>query len=324
MSEAVMLSQLEQLKKQLAEKACQLDLMTSLASLANEPGSIEHVVRRSLEIISRANNCVLGQFWIVRSDDNVVTCTDWYHSTFSLPDFRQASLDRRLSKGVGLGGRVWSTGLPIFIPDLNTEKGLDFTRKSVAIKSGIKSGFAFPLKNGPFITAVCEFFSFESLDTRDSQGLFYEKLGIYLATVIAQREADYALRQQESLNKIVLNHAYNAFIAINEASLITEWTSRATDLFGWDKEEVVGKPLAEIIIPERYREAHMKGLFRYMTTKEGPVLNKPIRAPALKKDGTEIPVELLIFPIEALDMKRFGAFIVDCSRPEMEATIRLD
>ena len=82
-----MLSQLEQLKKQLAEKACQLDLMTSLASLANEPGSIEHVVRRSLEIISRANNCVLGQFWIVRSDDNVLTCTDWYHSTIFLPDF---------------------------------------------------------------------------------------------------------------------------------------------------------------------------------------------------------------------------------------------
>jgi hypothetical protein len=61
-----------------------------------------------------------------------------------------------------------------------------------------------------------------------------------------------------------------------------------------------------------------------MTTKEGPVLNQRVRAPALHKSGHEIEVELLIFPIETIDLKRFGAFIVDCSKEKNEPTIKLE
>ena len=102
--------------------------------------------------------------------------------------------------------------------------------------------------------------------------------------------------------------------AINEASLITHSTNRATALFGWEESEVLGTPLVDTIIPDRFKDAHMKGIFRYLTTGEGAVLNKRVRVPALCKDGKEIPVELMIFPIQTHGARQFGAFIVDCSQ----------
>lgn len=324
MPDNVLSSELTRLENELSTKNTHLDLLTQIAIAATEPGTVGHLVRRALELICRANGWVIGQFWIVKENQNSVVCSDWYFATKALPQFREASTDRKMSKGIGLPGRAWSTALPVLIPEIDKELGLAFTRKVAATESGIKSGFAFALKNGPFVTAVCEFFKFEAIELNKSDMLFYEKLGIYLANLIAQREAERALGQQQALYKIVLDHAYNAFICINEASLITEWSTRAEEVFGWEKDDVLGKSLVEAIIPERYRDAHIRGLFRYMTTGEGPVLNQPITVPALHRNGTEIKIELLIFPIEGIEAKRFGAFVIDLSKPRREPIVQLD
>jgi len=323
MSDSSLTAKVDLLEKQLRQSHRHLELLTKLAGLATEPGGVGYLVRRSLEIISRSNDWALGQFWLAKPNDNITYCSDWYFSSAILTDLRTASVERRLSKGVELPGRVWSTGLPVIIPEIESESGLSFTRKSAATACGIKSAFGFAIKNGPFVMGIFEFLSYQTIQIDNTDNLYYEKLGVYMAKLIAQREADHATHQQEILNKEVLNQAYNAFIAINETSLITDWTSKAAELFGWEKDEVIGKPLAEIIIPERYRDAHIKGLFRYMNSKEGPILNKPVQAPAMHKNGSEIPIELRVFPIEGLETKRFGAFIVDRSREPEEAQIKL-
>lgn len=313
----------EHLKKELEQKARHLDLMTSLAYVATEPGDEGHLIMRCLELMARANDCVLGQYWIVNDQDQTLTCSEWYFSSAVLTEFRNASTDRKFSVGIGVPGRACSVGLPIIVQDLEGTLNFNFTRKAAASASGLKGAFAVPIKNGPFITSVCEFFSFRYVHMDGADSLFYEKLGVYLATLIKQREAAQALQQQEMLNRIVLNHAYNAFVLINPAGVILDWTERAANVFGWQRDEVLGKVIHDVIIPERYRDAHVKGLFRHMTTKEGPVLNNRVRAPALHKDGHEIPIELLIFPIEAMGIKRFGAFIVECTTENPEAAIVL-
>jgi PAS domain-containing protein len=260
MSDSAWSAKNEQLHRDLHNSQRQTALMMQLAQSAAEPGDIGHMVRSALEVILSANGWILGQFWIVSDQENLVRCAPWYFATAQLPEFRATSMDRRFSKGVELPGRVWATGCPLLIPELEAESGLNFTRKSAALKCGLRSGFSFAIKNGPFITGIFEFFDIKPIPAGSpADDLFYEKLGMYISTLIAQRETEQAWRQQEDLNKIVLNHAYNAFISINEASLITQWTSRATDLFGWESDEVLGKPLQEVIIPERYRDAHMRG-----------------------------------------------------------------
>lgn len=313
---------IEQLESELKRKNRQCSILLQLAQIAAEPGGKGHIVRRTLEVICSENGWLLGQCWLMSETENVSRCAPWYFSSANLPEFRAASVDRRFSKGVGLPGRVWATGLPLLIDDIELETGLGFPRKVAALKGGLKSAFGFAIKNGPFVTGVLEFFDIKPMSVDHTENAFYEKIGKYVSTLISDKEREAASRQSEELNKIVLSHAYHAFISISEASLITQWTSKATALFGWEPEEVLGKPLHEIIIPERFRDAHMKGIFRYQTTKEGVVVNRRVRAPALHRDGQEIPVELLIFPIETSNSKSFGAFIVDCSRPlEPELTL---
>ncbi|TAL08778.1 MAG: PAS domain S-box protein, partial [Nitrospirae bacterium] len=65
------------------------------------------------------------------------------------------------------------------------------------------------------------------------------------------------------------------------------------------------------IIPFQHREQHQQGLQRFLSTGEGPVLSKRIELMALRRDGTEFPVELSIRPLKIGDTRTFHAFIAD-------------
>ncbi len=100
--------------------------------------------------------------------------------------------------------------------------------------------------------------------------------------------------------------------------LVTEWSRQAETTFGWRFGEVKGHFLHDFIIPERYREAHQKGLAQYLATGDGPVLGKRMEIFALRRDGTEFPIELAISPIVTPQGTTFSAFISDVTRRKQE------
>jgi len=122
-----------------------------------------------------------------------------------------------------------------------------------------------------------------------------------------------ALRQAEERTRLIINLAYDAFVGMDEMGLITDWNLHAEKIFGWTQKEILGRPLAETIIPSRYREAHHRGLKHFLATGQGPVLNKRIEIAALHKEGYELPVELTISPISFDKRILFTAFIRDLS-----------
>lgn len=323
MAEVVLYAELQHVKKELERKSRQLDLITSLALLSTEPGDCGHVIRRCLEIIARANNWVLAQFWTPLEKKQALSCSEWYYASTLITDLRVASIERTFSKGVDLPGRSWSNGFPLVLNSVGSAKGLMFSRASSAQKCGVQSGYAVPIKHGSNTTGILEFFSSEPIELHDSDHLFYDKLGNYVASLLAQRLAEYALRQQDALKNEILDNSESAFVCINEAGLITEWTKQATALLGWEREEALGRTIHDTIIPERYRDAHLRGLVHYMNNKDGPVLNKPVRAPGIHKNGQEIPIELHIFPIESFGLRCFGAFIKDGAPAKQENPIVL-
>jgi PAS domain S-box-containing protein len=82
----------------------------------------------------------------------------------------------------------------------------------------------------------------------------------------------------------------------------------------WRREEIVGLPLVETIVPPQYRAAHLAGLRRFLETGEGAVLNRRIQLTALHRDGQEFPVEITIRPIRRDDGNWiFAAFVHDIS-----------
>ena len=131
------------------------------------------------------------------------------------------------------------------------------------------------------------------------------------AGVVEQRRAEAARAREEANMRAILDMALDAVIGMDEHGVITNWNPRAEVIFGWTAGEAVGKKLSEVLIPPQYREAHNRGLRHFLATGQGPVLNRRIEVTALRRNGTEFPVELSILPLKVGASYRFIAFIAD-------------
>jgi len=136
-------------------------------------------------------------------------------------------------------------------------------------------------------------------------------------------ESQEARRRSEARVKSVLDAALDAVIMMDEQGRVTSWNARAEALFGWSRDEAVGRILAEMIIPPRHREAHTAGLKRFLATGEGPAIGRRIEVAGLRRDGSEFPVELTITVLEERGAHRFNAFVADITeRKRREEALR--
>lgn len=103
--------------------------------------------------------------------------------------------------------------------------------------------------------------------------------------------ADEALEETELRFESVTDTANEAIVAADHLDKIVSWNRGAQKIFGYKEEEVIGKDLT-IIIPERYRKAHEKGVERFLDTGRSSVLGKTLELEGLRKDGGEFPLEL--------------------------------
>lgn len=145
---------------------------------------------------------------------------------------------------------------------------------------------------------------------------------LYFNDVSKLKQAHMALKASEMKTRAIINAALDAVISIDQDGRIIEWNQRAKEIFGWEMHEVFGKTISGSIIPEKHREAHSRGMERFMRTGYGPVLNKRIEIEALHKKGHSFPVELAISPIKLSEGGSyiFSAFVRDISvRKEMES-----
>lgn len=111
----------------------------------------------------------------------------------------------------------------------------------------------------------------------------------------------------------VLKTALDAVVVMRHDGTIAGWNDVATSTFGWSFADAVGKRMSELIIPHQHREAHERGLSRYLATGEGPVLDRHIEISALHRDGHELPVELSITHTSQFDEPVFLGFLRDIS-----------
>jgi PAS domain S-box-containing protein len=122
-----------------------------------------------------------------------------------------------------------------------------------------------------------------------------------------------SLKDSAQRTQLIVESALDAVIAINRHGTITEWNSQAETIFGWKRHEALGRELAELIIPERYRQSHRDGLSRLLDTGIATVLGRRIELSAIRRDGSEFPVELSITRIQSAGEEYFSGFVRDIS-----------
>ena len=131
----------------------------------------------------------------------------------------------------------------------------------------------------------------------------------FLEAKVAERAGEVAHREAQL--RAIFDNALDTVITMDSGGIVTSWSQQGEATFGWSTDAIVGQRLSEIIIPERYRDAHEQGLRHFLATGEGPMLNQRIEIVALHKEGHEFPVELAITSVHLATGITFSAFVRD-------------
>jgi two-component system, cell cycle sensor histidine kinase and response regulator CckA len=157
---------------------------------------------------------------------------------------------------------------------------------------------------------------------RNESGAVTGLLGI-TRDITARKEAEEALRASEERHRATVDSSLDAILTMDAEGRITEFNPAAERIFGHARNAVIGRMMAEVIIPAHLRARHAQGMARYLATRETVILNKHIELSALRGDGTEFPVELSITRIGQVEPPQFTGIIRDITaRKQGEEALR--
>lgn len=138
----------------------------------------------------------------------------------------------------------------------------------------------------------------------------------FLKTIQAKRESEnIAARMQK-----IIETVHEGFLSFDERGILIDWNPYAEKMLGWSKQEALGKKVYDLVIPSRNRINHKNVIDHYIQTNNVEAFNKEIEFSAIKRDGTEFPVEVVILPLHLNGLYTFHAFIRDITiRKKLES-----
>jgi len=143
-----------------------------------------------------------------------------------------------------------------------------------------------------------------------------------LTSITERKQAEAALQESEARKSAIVQSALDCIVTIDHEGKILEFNPAAERVFGHQRADVLGREMADVIIPMSQREAHRQGLKRYFATGESKVLGQRIEMTALRSNGSEFPVELAITRMGTAEPPMFTGFIRDITeRKAAEADI---
>ena len=285
--------------------------------------TIDEALGELLRVVGEATHWPVGAFWLPtgESPQSELRCAAfWKRPGVDARQFESASRQLRLAPGSGLPGRVWESGQARWFSDVTLEPHC--LRADAAASDGLHGCFVLPVFGGSDVLAVIEFLSDEVCPPDPARLEMLDALAGQIGQFLERKRGEAALRASERQTRQILETAYDAFVAIDDRGVITAWSPQAQTIFGWSREEALGRELAATIIPERYREAHRGRLERFVAGGEPRVLDQVLELAGLHRDGREFPVELTISAVQLEDGYAFNAFLRDISpRKALEAEL---
>ena len=112
--------------------------------------------------------------------------------------------------------------------------------------------------------------------------------------ITEHRQAEERLAESETQFRTIMETANDAIICLKEPGIVHLWNKKAEEMFGYTRNEAYGKDMHALIVPERYREKAYQGLKEFFQTGNGHVIGKTLEVFALRKDGTEFPIEITV------------------------------
>lgn len=128
---------------------------------------------------------------------------------------------------------------------------------------------------------------------------------------IQRQRSEVALHKSHENLRAIFETALDSIITMDHEGRIAEFNPSAERIFGYRRDEVIGRPLAEVIIPPEMRDQHRDGLARYLATGQAAVFGKTIEVTGLRADGVSIALEVSINRMPGDGPPMFAGFLTD-------------
>jgi PAS domain S-box-containing protein len=213
----------------------------------------------------------------------------------------------------------------VIATDLRSEtRWTDDAWTGMALAHGLQACWSTPISSttGKVLGAFALYYDQPRTPTAFHQGLIEQFT--HIASIAVERaQSDTALKRSEARKAAILDSALDCIVTIDHEGRITEFNPAAERTFGHRPDEVVGKHLADVMIPASLREQHRRGLARYLATGEARVLGRRLEMTAIRGDGSEFPVELTITRIPLDGPPTFTGYLRDITdRKQSERNLR--
>ena len=297
-----------------ARSAAHLEVLHRVASAANRAESLEEAASEALAVLCRWTGWPVGHLYVDAGDGSGdLAPADVWHLADPAHAVRlvEATMRTRFRRGEGIPGAVAAAGRPCWVVDTAARR--DLPRWAGGADLGVGAAFAFPVLVRDDVAAVVELFADGPHEPDDVLLDVVGNVGLQLGRVVERQQAREALRTSEYRLRRTIETANDAFVGMDASGVVTDWNARSHAMFGWTGEEACGRELAELVIPERFRAAHRRGLEHFLATGEGPVLGRPVELAGVHRDGHEFPLELTVWAVPHDAAWTFNAFLRDVS-----------
>ena len=176
-----------------------------------ETATLDDAAPKLLQAVTESLDIAMGAIWLVDGQAETLRCLDtWCAPSVQASAFIQMTRAIRFVPGVGLPGRVWSSGEPAWVDDVTQDR--NFPRKTVADQAGLHGAFAFPIRLGSQVLGVVEFFSQHVQEPDQALLEMAASIGSQIGQFIERKQAEAEARQAKE-NAEAANQAKSEFLA---------------------------------------------------------------------------------------------------------------
>jgi len=271
-------------------------IQNAVSRILSEATSLADAAPRLLQAICEPLECEVGEMWVPdRKGEHLTLFGCWSQAASELLEFASTSRRFKFYPGAGLPGRIWKSRQPAWIPSLANDN--NFLRASLARTSGFTSGFGFPALVGDHIVAVVAIFSREARERDEDLLRVTLSLGEQIGQFIERQQADEALRISEDKFSKAFRSSPDAFIIGRQADgMILDVNERWTEMFGYARDEAVGRTVSELHI---YKDDRDRTHLLSLVTAHGSA--RDVEIDCRKKSGEIRNVSISAEPIAVSD-----------------------
>jgi diguanylate cyclase (GGDEF)-like protein/PAS domain S-box-containing protein len=139
---------------------------------------------------------------------------------------------------------------------------------------------------------------------------------LQLERALAQEQSTQQLLQERAAElRAILDNAHDAFIALDPGGVVREWNLQAEQLLGWKRSEVIGQPLAAMLLPPLLRRAYERDMRQLAESADlaAAMLSRRVELTLHNRAGQELPVEVSLAYVARSSGHLFIAFLHDIS-----------